>query len=94
MHTLSLAKVKSLLGVGAVFALALSLSPSTEAQKPPLILRCYEVDGTSCPTLGATRECTDVCSNQLSCTCVDTEHHPFPPLSDPSNWFWDCDWEC
>ncbi len=27
--------------------------------------RCYTLDGTSCPTAGATKACTDVCQNAL-----------------------------
>jgi hypothetical protein len=55
--------------------------------KPPLIQRCYMVQGTSCTSLGATMGCTDSCSNQLSCTCVYY-------YSNPSVLFWNCDWEC
>jgi hypothetical protein len=90
MHTLSLTKVKSLLGIGTAVALALSLSSSAGARPGPLVEptpRCYAVDGTSCATLGATRECTDSCNNRLGCTC--TYYY-----SDPSVWFWRCDWEC
>jgi len=97
MYTLSLTKVKSLLGVGVVVALALSLPPSAGARYPVgPTPRCYVVDGTSCPSPGATQNCTDVCNNQLSCTCVDYGTHQYPSYypSDPSTWFWDCDWEC
>jgi hypothetical protein len=92
MRTLSLKKVKSLLGVGAVAALALSLSSPAGAGPGGLhpvgpTPRCYQLDGTSCATLGATQACTDVCGNNLSCTC--TYYY-----SDPSVWFWMCDWEC
>ena len=95
MHTLSLAKVKSLLGVGAVVALALSLSPPAGA-KPPLIPRCYELDGTACPMAGNTAACTDVCGNNLSCTCTYNYYNPwnYDPYWDPSVPRWDCDYEC
>lgn len=45
------------------------------AQAEPLLLivppspYCWDVEGTTCTTLGATRSCTDVCQNKLSCTC-------------------------
>jgi hypothetical protein len=58
-----------------------------ELIKPPLIQRCWMVQGTSCTTIGATMGCTDSCSNNLSCTCVYY-------YSNPSVWFWNCDWEC
>lgn len=45
-----------------------------------LIPRCYAVNGTSCPTNGATRACTDACNNNLSCTCYSH--------------FWYCNQEC
>ena len=55
--------------------------------KPPLVQRCYMVQGTSCTTAGATMSCTDACSNNLSCTCVYY-------YSNPSVKFWNCDLEC
>jgi hypothetical protein len=54
---------------------------------PPLIERCSVVQGTSCTTVGSTKACTDVCNNQLSCTCSYY-------YSNPNVHFWDCDWEC
>ena len=48
---------------------------------------CSAVQGTSCTTVGATRSCTDVCNNNLSCTCSYY-------YSNPSVKFWDCMWEC
>jgi hypothetical protein len=60
--------------------------PPLELIKPPLVERCYAVHGTSCTSLGSTKACTDVCSNQLSCTCTY--------FSNPNVWFWFCDQEC
>jgi hypothetical protein len=54
---------------------------------PPLVQRCSAVQGTSCTTVGSTQPCTDVCNNQLSCTCSYY-------YSNPNVYFWDCDWEC
>lgn len=57
--------------------------------KPPIeiIPFCWQVQGTSCTTVGATRPCTDVCNNSLSCSC--TYYY-----SNPSVRFWNCDYEC
>lgn len=53
--------------------------------KPPIpIPFCWQVQGTSCPQVGATKACTDVCSNQLSCTCVAWSGQRF----------WNCQQEC
>jgi hypothetical protein len=54
---------------------------------PPLIQYCSVVQGTSCTTVGSTKACTDVCGDQLSCTCSYY-------YSNPNVHFWDCDWEC
>ncbi|HEX7180338.1 MAG TPA: hypothetical protein VF756_00740 [Thermoanaerobaculia bacterium] len=69
----------------AAFALLAFAVPSSA--KPPLLQYCLAVQGTSCTILGATMGCTDVCSNQLSCTCVYD-------YGNPSVWYWNCDWEC
>ncbi len=34
-----------------------------------LLQYCWDVEGTTCSPLGSTKGCTDVCFNQLSCTC-------------------------
>ncbi|MES1243254.1 MAG: hypothetical protein ABUT39_16705 [Acidobacteriota bacterium] len=48
---------------------------------PPLIPYCSAVQGTSCTTVGSKRSCTDVCHNQLSCTCTSAH-------------YWSCMYEC
>jgi hypothetical protein len=48
---------------------------------------CSAVQGTSCTTLGATMGCTDVCNDQLSCTCTSL-------YSNPSARIWNCSVEC
>lgn len=57
--------------------------------KPPIVIIpfCWQVQGTTCTSVGATRPCTDVCNNNLSCTC--TYYY-----SNPSFRFWNCDYEC
>jgi hypothetical protein len=62
-------------------------APPLEMMRPPLTPYCSAVQGTSCTTVGATTPCTDVCSNQLSCTCGYN-------YSNPNVKFWNCDWEC
>jgi hypothetical protein len=39
--------------------------------------RCYTLQGTSCPTDGATTACTDSCSYGLSCTCYNYYGGPY-----------------
>jgi transcriptional regulator of nitric oxide reductase len=60
-----------------------------EMGRPPLeiVPFCWQVQGTTCTTVGATRPCTDVCNNNLSCSC--TYYY-----SNPSFRFWNCDYEC
>lgn len=48
---------------------------------PPLIPYCSVVQGTSCTTVGSKRSCTDVCHNNLSCTCTSAH-------------YWYCMYEC
>jgi hypothetical protein len=54
--------------------------------------RCYAMEGTSCQTAGSTTACTDVCFNNLSCTCYDYYGGPY------NNTFlgryWHCNEEC
>jgi hypothetical protein len=51
---------------------------------PVLIPRCSSVNGTSCPARSGPRSCTDVCHNQLSCTCIYYS----------GAWRWRCQQEC
>jgi hypothetical protein len=54
--------------------------------------RCYTLHGNSCPTSGATQACTDVCKNNLSCTC-----HNFYGGTYGTTFlgrYWVCDYEC
>ena len=50
-----------------------NISDSAPAPIPliPQYLRqyCWDVEGTTCSPVGSTTGCTDVCFNQLSCTC-------------------------
>ena len=57
-------KKLTLLAALALVALALPVSAM-----PQLIQYCSVVNGTSCTTVGAKKSCTDVCGNNLSCTC-------------------------
>jgi len=56
---------------------------------PPLLQYCSAVQGTSCTTAGSTKACTDVCNDQLSCTC---SYYYYSPYS--YTLLWNCDWEC
>lgn len=47
---------------------------------------CSSLHGTSCPARSGPRACTDVCGNQLSCSCVF--------VSQASGWRWRCQQEC
>ena len=58
----------------------------------PLLQNCYAVQGTSCTTSGATKACTDVCHNQLSCTCQNIYAPPY--YITVIGHYWDCDDEC
>lgn len=51
--------------------------------------RCYTLDGHSCQASGATQGCTDVCNNDLSCTCRDFYYN-----STYLGSYWVCDYEC
>ena len=89
MHTFSPTKVKSLFGVGAVVALALSLSSPAGAHHT-FAPRCYELEGTACSGGQEPVACTDACGSHLRCTC--TYNYSSPWGYDP--YIWDCDWEC
>ena len=67
-------------------------APIFDGPKPPLIPRCYTVDGTSCSSSGATMACTDVCHNALSCTCRNIYAPPYYIIV--TGHYWDCDDEC
>jgi hypothetical protein len=58
-------------------------------QFPP---RCYTLQGTSCQTAGSTTACTDVCSNNLSCTCYNYYGGPFNNTI--IGRYWLCSEEC
>jgi len=53
---------------------------------------CSTLQGTSCPTAGATTACTDVCNNQLSCTCYNVYGPPY--YTTVIGRYWGCDYEC
>lgn len=59
---------------------------------PKPIPRCYTVEGTSCSTTGATRTCTDVCQNLLSCHCYERWGGTYGTTF--LGRFWDCLDEC
>jgi hypothetical protein len=60
--------------------------------KPVPVPRCYTLDGTSCPAAGATTACTDVCHNNLSCTCYNYYGGPYNTTF--LGRYWDCYDEC
>jgi hypothetical protein len=68
------------------------------APPPPLfkgphpIPRCYTLAGTTCSTYGATTPCTDVCNNQLSCTCQNIYAPPYYIIV--IGHYWLCNQEC
>jgi hypothetical protein len=74
-------------------ASATTLQQQIEGRPAPLELfrqpipRCSAIQGTSCTSVGSTTPCTDVCNNQLSCTCSYYYSTPIQQL-------WNCDWEC
>ncbi len=59
-------------------------------QIPP---RCSALDGTTCPTDGATTACTDVCNDKLSCTCHNY-YTGYPFHTTLSGRYWYCNEEC
>jgi hypothetical protein len=67
---------------------ATTLEQQTTEFIPPFELmfrqRCSVLQGTSCPTVGATMACTDACSDLLSCTCISFN----------GSRFWNCSIEC
>ncbi|HWM89411.1 MAG TPA: hypothetical protein VN493_01445 [Thermoanaerobaculia bacterium] len=54
--------------------------------------RCYTLHGNSCPAAGATQACTDVCNNNLSCTCHNFYGGPYGTTF--LGRYWVCDYEC
>jgi len=59
---------------------------------PHLIPRCSSLAGTSCSSAGATTPCTDVCNNQLSCTCYNVYAPPY--YVTVIGHYWSCNQEC
>lgn len=53
---------------------------------------CSTLNGTSCPSAGATTSCTDVCHNNLSCTCYNYYGGPYGTTFLGRYWY--CDYEC
>ena len=53
---------------------------------------CHTLHGYSCPSAGATRACTDVCNNNLSCTCHNFYGGPYGTTF--LGRYWVCDYEC
>jgi hypothetical protein len=60
--------MKKLAGLGLVLVLLALASPVLAG--PVLRPYCWNVEGTSCPTLGQTRSCTDACGYNYTCTCI------------------------
>ena len=58
----------------------------------PLTPYCSTLQGTSCSSAGATTPCTDVCHNQLSCTCYNIYAPPY--YVTVIGHYWSCDQEC
>lgn len=52
-----------------------------------IIQRCSAVNGTSCSPKGATKACTDACSDHFTCTCIAS-------VSNPNVLIWKCPQEC
>lgn len=67
-------------------------TPQLEAGIKPLPPYCSTLDGTSCPASGATTPCTDVCHNQLSCTCNNIYAPPYYIIV--IGHYWHCNQEC
>ncbi|HSG39495.1 MAG TPA: hypothetical protein VLE27_07630 [Thermoanaerobaculia bacterium] len=63
--------------IAEIFEPAPAMTPANQTQGAiPLIVgfpqpipRCYALAGDPCPSAGTTQACTDVCGNNLSCTC-------------------------
>ena len=54
--------------------------------------RCYALQGTSCQGAGSTTACTDVCNNNLSCTCYNYYGGPYNQTI--IGQYWLCNEEC
>jgi hypothetical protein len=71
------------------------LAPGTTPQFTAIIKEpvpyCSTLQGTSCPVAGATTACTDVCQNQLSCTCYNIYAPPY--YITVTGRYWGCDYE-
>jgi len=107
MKTLALVIAFALLATVSASAAEMSTAaPATPALEPPavgtppplfagprpLIPYCSTVQGTSCSSAGATQACTDVCHNQLSCTCYNIYAPPYYVTVIGHAWY--CDQEC
>ena len=83
-----------------IFKAAPAMTPANQTQEAiPLFGRpiqpvpyCHTLHGNSCPTAGATRACTDVCNNNLSCTCYNFYGGPYGTTF--LGRYWVCDYEC
>jgi hypothetical protein len=67
-------------------------TPLFEANFKEITPYCSTLQGTSCPVAGATTACTDVCNNQLSCTCYNIYAPPY--YITVTGRYWGCDYEC
>lgn len=80
--------MKKLAGLGLVLGLIALASPAfsgpVDGRPPVLLPYCWNVEGTSCTTLGQTRKCTDACSYTYTCTCISWNGQRY----------WDCPEVC
>ncbi len=80
--------MKKLARLGLALALLAVASPAISGPaggRPPVFLPyCWNIEGTSCPSVGQTTKCTDACSYTYTCTCIFWNGQRF----------WDCPEVC
>jgi hypothetical protein len=75
--------MKKLAGLGLVLVL-LALASPTFAAFPTPTPYCWNVEGTSCPSVGATTSCKDACGYNYTCRCISWNGQRY----------WDCPTVC
>ena len=76
--------MKKLVGLGCALAL-LTLATPLFGPPGPLLPYCWNLDQTSCSSLGQTQRCTDGIWSDYVCTCRAYSNYPFNPVRR-----WDC----